>query len=155
MGSQDNEGFADQPQTTDARFSSRENKSYTTNTTRGGRRSSVSPLSLPAPSDLTTIASTPPLTFQHETFFRITFSYSFWPNLTLKRPPKTAPLGHPNRPKIVPRRVLRTLLFKNVDFHEISAGVVSGAFLGPQDGAKIDPRSPQEGLKTDQETCRF
>ena len=30
-----------------------------------------------------------------------------------------------------------------------------GAFLGPQDRAKIDPRSPQDGLKTDQKSYRF
>ena len=58
------------------------------------------------------------------------------------------PFWEQNRPKIVPRRVLRPLLFENVDSHETSAGVVSGAFLGPQDGAKIDPRSPQDGLKS-------
>ena len=30
-----------------------------------------------------------------------------------------------------------------------------GAFLGPQDGAKIDPRSAQDGLKTDLKRDRF
>ena len=65
------------------------------------------------------------------------------------------PFWEQNRPKIVPRRVLRPLLFENVDSHETSAGVVFGAFSGPQDGAKIDPRSPQDGLKTDLKCDRF
>ena len=86
----------------------------------------------------------PPKTFQCETFFRITFPYPFLPQLNPKRPPKTTPFGDPNRPKIVPRRVLRSFLFENVDSRETSAGVVSGAFFGPQDGAKIDPRSTQD-----------
>ena len=30
-----------------------------------------------------------------------------------------------------------------------------GASLGPQDGAKIDPRSPQDGLQTDLKRDRF
>ena len=64
-------------------------------------------------------------------------------------------MGHPNRPKIGPKRVLRRYFFKNVDFHAASAGVVFGAFLGPQDGAKIVPRSPQDGLKTNQKRCHF
>ena len=57
-----------------------------------------------------------PKTSQDEAFFRITFPYLFWPNLSPKRPPKTTPFGDPNRPKIVPRRVLRPLFFKKVDF---------------------------------------
>ena len=65
------------------------------------------------------------------------------------------PFWHQNRAKIAPRRVLRPYFFKSVDFHETSAGVVFGAFLCPQGGAQIDPRSPQDGLKTDQNTYRF
>ena len=37
----------------------------------------VSPLSLPAPSDLTTVALTPPKTLQDEAFFRIALPYLF------------------------------------------------------------------------------
>ena len=58
------------------------------------------------------------------------------------------PLGRPNRPKIGPNRLLRPYLFKNVNFHETSAGVLSGALPGPQDGTQNDPRSPQDGSKT-------
>ena len=35
---------------------------------------------------------------------------------------------------------MRPLLFENVDSHETPAGVMFGAFVGPHDGAKIDPR---------------
>ena len=38
---------------------------------------------------------------------------------------------------------LRTVL----NFHEISAGVVFGAFPGPQDGIPDGSRSPQDGPK--------
>ena len=85
----------------------------------------------------------------------MSFWSRFWRLLGPFWPPKTTPFGDPNRPKIVPRRVLRPLLFENVDSHETSAGVMFGAFLGPQDGAKIDPRSPQDGLKTDLKRDRF
>ena len=42
---------------------------------------------------------------------------------------------------------LEALFFKNVNFHEISAGVVSGAFPGPPRRPKIDPRRLQDDLQ--------
>ena len=56
----------------------------------------------------------PPKTFQDEAFFGLTFSYTFWTQLNVKRPPKTTPFGDPNRPKIAPRRVLRALFSKTL-----------------------------------------
>ena len=38
--------------------------------------------------------------------------------------------------------------FKNLNLHETSAGVVSGAFPGAQNGSLDDPRSTQHGSKT-------
>ena len=57
------------------------------------------------------------------------------------------PFWEQNRAKIAPRGVLKSYVFKNVVFHETLAGVVFGAFLGPQDGAKIDPRWPKMALR--------
>ena len=51
------------------------------------------------------------------------------------------------RPKLVPRPSLNRFIFEKVNFHETSAGVVSGAFPGPQDDTQNDPRSPQDGSK--------
>ena len=65
------------------------------------------------------------------------------------------PFWHQNRAKIGPRRVLRPYSFEHVDSHETSAGVVFEELLGPQDGAKIDPRSAQDSLKTDLKRDRF
>ena len=42
-----------------------------------------------------------------------------------------------------------------MNFHETSAGVVSGGLLGPQDGTQDDPGSTQDGSKTIFETFFF
>ena len=60
---------------------------------------------------------------------------SRWPQMT------------PNWLKMRSGRLLTPHFLKNVNSHETSAGVVFGALLGAQDGAKIDPRSPQDGSK--------
>ena len=72
------------------------------------------------------------------------------------------PLGGPFRslwrlgpPKLLPRSSSNRLIIEKVIFHETSAGVVFGAFLGPQDAPKFDPRSPQDGLKTVLRRDRF
>ena len=52
-----------------------------------------------------------------------------------------------SRAKFGPRWLLKRYFLKNVNFHETSAGVVSGAFPGPQDDPPNDPRSPQDGSK--------
>ena len=54
----------------------------------------------------------------------------------------------PRWAKLGSRRLLKRYFLKNVNFHETSAGVMSGAFPGPQDGTQNDPRSPQDGPKT-------
>ena len=74
----------------------------------------VSPLSLPGPSDLPL-----PKTRPRRGFFRMTFPYLFWPNLSPKRPPKATPFCDPNRPKISLRHVLRPYLVKNVPFRKV------------------------------------
>ena len=51
------------------------------------------------------------------------------------------------RPKLVLRPSSSRLNIEKVNFHETSAGVVFGAFPGPQDGTQDDPRSPQDGSK--------
>ncbi len=61
----------------------------------------------------------------------------------------------PSRAKFGPRWLLKRYFLKNVNFHETSAGVVSGAFPGPQDGTQNDPRSPQDGSKTNYERLFF
>jgi len=48
---------------------------------------------------------------------------------------------------LVSRLSWNRFIFEKVHFHETSAGVVSGAFPGPQDGIQDDPRSPQDGSK--------
>ena len=65
------------------------------------------------------------------------------------------PFWRPNRAKIGPRRVLRRDLFENVVCHEIVRFPTQNHPKRPQDGHKIGPRSPQDGLKTDQENYRF
>ena len=54
----------------------------------------------------------------------------------------------PSRAKIGPRWLLKRYFLKNVNFHETSAGVMSGAFPGPQDGTQNDTKSHQDGSKT-------
>ena len=54
----------------------------------------------------------------------------------------------PRWAKLGSRRLLKRYFLKNVNFHETSAGVMSGAFPGPQDGTQNDPRSSQDGPKT-------
>ena len=54
----------------------------------------------------------------------------------------------PRSPKIGPSRLLTPHFFKNMNFHETSAGVVFGALPGPQDGTQDEPRSAQDGSKT-------
>ena len=49
------------------------------------------------------------------------------------------------RPKLVSEPSSNRLNIEKVNVHETSAGVVFGAVPGPQDGAKIDPRSLQDG----------
>ena len=49
--------------------------------------------------------------------------------------------------KIDSSRLLAPHLFKNLIFHETSAGVVFGTFPGPQDGTQNDPKSTQDGSK--------
>ena len=90
----------------------------------------------------------PPLTYQDETFFRITFPYPFLPQLTSQKASSWLPFGHPNRPKIVPRHVLRRDLFENADFQNILRFPIENLHFRPQGAAKIDPRSPQDCLKT-------
>ena len=51
------------------------------------------------------------------------------------------------RPKLVPRPSLNRFIFEKVNFHETSAGVMSGAFPGPQESTQNDPRSTQDGSK--------
>ena len=83
---------------------------------------------------------------------------SFLPQLDPQGPPKTTPFGDSNRPKIVPRRVLRAYLVKNVTFREMQFRLGETPLCDPktaQDEAKIGPRSPQDGLKTDQKSYRF
>ena len=60
------------------------------------------------------------------------------------------PLGHPNRPKIAPSRLLRPLFFKNVDFQKNERRVGHSTILalrGHPRRPKIDPRSLQDGSK--------
>ena len=54
----------------------------------------------------------------------------------------------PRWSKLGSRRLLKRYFVKNMNFHETSAGVVSGAFPGPQDSTQNDPRSSQDGPKT-------
>ena len=58
-------------------------------------------------------------------------------------PPQIDPRSTQDRSK----SPLEALFFKNVNFHEISAGVVSGAFPGPPRRPKIDPRRLQDDLQ--------
>ena len=51
------------------------------------------------------------------------------------------------RPKLVPEPSSNRLIFEKVNVHETSAGVVFGAFPGPQESTQNDPRSPQDGSK--------
>ena len=77
----------------------------------------------------------------------MSFWYRFWCLLGPFWPPKTTPFGDQNRPKIVPRGVLRLLVFKKVDFpknerhprreHDIDP---PGAPRWSQDRPKIAPR---------------
>ena len=80
---------------------------------------------------------------------------AFLPQLRCQKASLLEAFWRQNRAKVVPRRLLRAYFLKNVDVHETSAGVVFGELLGPQDGAKIDPRSPQDSLKTDLKRDRF
>ena len=84
-------------------------------------------------------------------FFRVVFLFvflwfwgafgeRFWSQNRHKIDPRWSKLGS--------RRLLKRYFLKNVNFHETSAGVMSGAFPGPQDGTQNDPRSPQDGSKT-------
>ena len=57
-------------------------------------------------------------------------------------PPKTTPFGDPDRPKIVPRRVLTPFLFEKVDFSKNERRCSHSTILTPktaQDEAKIGP----------------
>ena len=58
-------------------------------------------------------------------------------------PPKSTQ----DRLKIGPSRLSKPYFFKNVNFHETSAGVVSGAFPGFPRRPKIDPRRLQDDLQ--------
>ena len=59
-----------------------------------------------------------------------------------------APKLVPNRLKIVSRRLLRPICFKNVDFHADLRFPMFFHQNRPQDEAKIGLRSPQDGSKT-------
>ena len=85
----------------------------------------------------------------------MSFWSRFWCLLGPFWPPKTTPFGDPNRPKIVPRLVLTPYFFKNADFHADLRFPIENCQNRPQDGAKIGPRSPQDGLKTDLKSDRF
>ena len=51
------------------------------------------------------------------------------------------------RPKLVSERSSNRLIFKKVIFHEIVRFPILLGQNGPQDGAKIDPRTLQDGSK--------
>ena len=66
-----------------------------------------------------------------------------WPPFWTLLPPQIGPRSAQDRTK----SPLEALFFKNVKFHETSAGVVSGAFPGHPRGPKIDPRRLQDDLQ--------
>ena len=129
----------------------------------GGLEALLSPLSLRRPR-----RKTPPrllfhtITHLNSTQLHSTSLHStqlnsthFWTLPSLHFGASWAPISAPKRLKMGSGRLLTPHFFKIVIVHETSAGVVSGAFLGPQDGAKIDPRSPQDGLKSILEAIVF
>ena len=69
--------------------------------------------------------------------------------------PFLAPKLASNRPKIDPRRLLRPSFFKNADFHADLRFPMKNHQNRPQDEAKNDPRSPQDGSKTVLKSCFF
>mgnify|MGYP003337677667 CR=1 FL=1 len=88
----------------------------------------------------------------------MSFWSRFWCLLGPFWPPKTTPFGDPDRPKIVPRRVLTPLLFEKVDFSKNERRCSHSTILTPktaQDAAKIGSRSSQDGLKSDLKRDRF
>ena len=88
----------------------------------------------------------------------MSFWSRFWCLLGPFWPPKTTPFGDPDRPKIVPRRVLRPYHMKNDDVHEMQFRLGETPLCDPkaaQDEAKITPRSPQDGLKIVLKCDRF
>ena len=126
----------------------------------------VSPLSLPAQSDLTTIKSTPPLWPSPRKAFAFAFALwpspapspsqglprrdlkAFLPQLRSQKAPILEPFWVPNRPNIGPRRVLKRYFFENVVFHANLRFPIENGQNRAQDEPKIDPRSPQDRLKS-------
>ena len=53
----------------------------------------------------------------------------------------------PTWAKLRPRRLSERFFLNNMNVHETSAGVVFGAFPGPQESTQNDPRSAQDGPK--------
>ena len=114
---------------------------------RNSLRHQVSPLSLPGPSDLTAIGTTPPKTWPRRGLFSHHFSLPF---LTQLRSPKASqddPFWRPKTTQDRPKTGLETIFVKNVDVHETICFLVVFGPSRPQDRAKIAPRSPQDGLK--------
>ena len=65
------------------------------------------------------IGPPPPLDHPRRNLFSHRFSFPFLTQLRSAKASLFDPFGGPDRAKIVPRRLLRPLLFKNVDFYEI------------------------------------
>ena len=100
----------------------------------------------------------PPNSIQKSIKILMSFWSRFWCLLGPFWPPKTTPFGDPDRPKIVPRRVLTPLLFEKVDFSKNERRCSHSTILTPktaQDAAKIGSRSSQDGLKSDLKRDRF
>ena len=126
----------------------------------------VSPLSLPAQSDLTTIGATPPFWPSPRKAFAFAFALwpspspspsqglprrdlkAFLPQLRSQKAPILEPFWVPNRPNIGPRRVLKRYFFENVVFHADLRFPIENGQNRAQDEPKIDPRSPQDRLKS-------
>ena len=110
------------------------------------------------PQSLTQAPLVGPKSIQKSIKILMSFWSRFWCLLGPFWPPKTTPFGDPDRPKIVPRRVLTPLLFEKVDFSKNERRCSHSTILTPktaQDAAKIGPRSSQDGLKNDLKRDRF
>ena len=89
----------------------------------------------------------PPKTSPAEAFFGIIFLLPCLTPTSVRKGAFWTPFGDPNRARVNSRCVLRHHFLENVNVHEIVRFPIQNAQNRPQDVAKVDPRSAQEGFK--------
>ena len=84
-------------------------------------------------------------------FFRVVFllvCWSFWGAFWERFWNQNRDKVDPRWSKLGSRRLLKRYFLKNVNFHETSAGVMSGAFPGPQDSTQKTQDRPKTGPRS-------